>query len=153
MIDDKGQEDQHAKPKRRTGVHSRDPVTGQIKPFVPTAEQRQLVASMAGVGCTALEILHCVPWGQPDGKPISESTLIKHFGAELERGRALAGMRLKKSAYELAQGGDKTMLIFLLKTKHGYSETVKVENSGPNGAPLPAGPILYLPAKGDDSTA
>ena len=143
------------KAKRRTGVIKQGD-DGRIEAFEPTPEQRKLVTNMAGIGCTNEELLQCIPWDRPDGQPISEKTLLKHFRPELTRGRSLAAMKLKKTAFELAEGGDKTMLIFLLKTKHGYSETVKVENTGKDGAPLPAaqlGPILYLPAKDADPHA
>ena len=125
-------------------------------PFEPTAEQRKLVNSLAGIGCTNDELLECIPWGKEDGKPIDEKTLLKHFKPELKRGRSLAAMTLKKRAYDMAAAGDKTMLIFLMKTKLGYSETQKVEHTGKDGAPLPAavaGPILYLPAKDPDPHA
>lgn len=105
--------------------------------------------NLAGVGCTQEEILFCVPWGLPNDRHPTEKTLRKHFRAELDRGHALSGMQLKKRAYDMAVGGDKTMLIFVLKTQFGWRETVAVENSGPNGAPLPAGAVVqfYLPAK------
>lgn len=135
------------KPKRRTGTVSVDPKTGRIKPFVPTPEQRQLVANLAGINCTQEEIVQCVPWGRPDSQPLNVDTMRKHFADELARGRSLAAMRLKKKAAEMALDGNVTMMIFLLKTQHGYSETVKVENTGKDGAPL-AGPLLYMPAKG-----
>jgi hypothetical protein len=154
MSEVKGKRDRAAdKTKRRTGAIARDAKTGRITPFEATPEQRQLVQNMSGINCTEEEILNCVPWGRPDGKPISAKTMREHFGPELQRGRALAGMKLKKSAYDLASAGDKTMLIFLLKTKHGFSETVKVEQTGKDGAPLPAaGPVLYLPAKDTPTT-
>jgi len=143
--------------KQRTGTISKDRL-GRVKPFEPTEEQRKLVLNMSGIGCTNDELLLCIPWGRPDDKPIDEKTLLKYFKPELARGRAVQGMKLKRTAFDLAVGGDKTMLIFLLKTKHGYSETVKVENTGKDGAPLPAatvvaGPLLYLPAKDADPHA
>ena len=117
------------------------------KPFVATEDQRQQVERLAGVGCTAEEILHCTAWGRA---PISEATLRRHFEPELARGQAAALSRLKSTAYDLAVNGDKTMLIFLLKVRCCWRETMRVENTGPDGEPL-AAPVLqaqlYLPCK------
>lgn len=117
------------------------------KPFVATDDQRQQVERLAGVGCTVEEVLHCTAWGRA---PISEATLRRHFEPELARGQAAALSRLKSTAFDLAVGGDKTMLIFLLKVRCGWRETMRVEQTGADGAPLPA-PVfaatLYLPQK------
>lgn len=115
------------------------------RPFVPTQLQTTLVENMAAMHCTVAEIIGCIPWGQPSGRPISEPTLRAHFGPALAKGRAKAAVALKQLAFDMAVAGDRTMLIFLLKTKHGYSETVKVETTGREGAPLrSAGPIFYV---------
>jgi len=146
----KGKQDTAAK--RRAGTISKD-ASGRVAQFEATPEQAKQVRSLAGIGCTNEEILQVVPWGRPDDLPIDEKTLLKYFKTELVRGRSLAAMNLKKRAYDMAAEGDRTMLIFLMKTKYGYSETVKVEQTGKDGAPLPvavAGPILYLPAKDPD---
>lgn len=117
--------------------------------FAPTVEQRRLVEQLTGIGCTQDEVLHCVPWGRPGDKPVDGKTLRKHFADELQRGTSLANMRLKKTAFDLAVEGDRTMLIFLLKVRCGYSETVKVEATGRDGAPLTplASVVCYLPVK------
>ena len=116
--------------------------------FTPTPEQRALVQNLSAIACTQQEILECVPWGQPSGKPIDQKTLLKYFQPELERGKALSLMRLKKTAFELAADGDRTMLIFLLKTQCHWSETVKIEQTGKDGAPLAMPAVVaYLPTK------
>lgn len=136
-------------PAPRTGVIARDK-RGRIARFDPTDEQRALVGNLAGIGCTQEEIVQCIPWGRPDGKPINAETLRAHFRAELDRGRAAALSRLKQRAFDMAEAGDRTMLIFLLKTQCGWKETIAVEATGKDGAPLPA-PVnavaCYLPLK------
>ena len=135
-------------PAPRTGVIARDK-RGRVAQFDPTDEQRELVAKLAGIGCTQDEILLCTPWGRPDGKPINGETLRKHFRIELDRGRAAALSRLKRTAFDLAEAGDRTMLIFLLKTQCGWKETIAVEATGKDGAPLQAvnNVLCYLPEK------
>lgn len=115
------------------------------RPFVPTPLQTTLVERIAAMHCTVAEIIGCIPWGQPSGRPISEPTLRAHFGPALAKGRARAAVALKQLAFDMAVAGDRTMLIFLLKTKHGYSETVKVETTGRDEEPLrSAGPVFYV---------
>ena len=116
-------------------------------PFKPTAEQRQLVLNLASIGCTVDEIQHCIPWGRP--KPIDGKTLLKHFADELDRGRALDAMRVKKRLHDLIDQGNVAAIIFYLKVRCGYSETVKVEATGRDGTPLAplAQVTVYLPVK------
>lgn len=121
-------------------------------PFKPSPDQRRLVQELTGIGVSQEDVLSVVPWGQSSGKPIDLKTLRKHFGTELSRGVALANMRIKRRAYELAEAGNVTLLIFLLKVRCGWRETVAVEASGPNGQPLPAAQmVLYLPVKDGSS--
>ena len=132
--------------KKRTGAIERH-ASGKIAAFVPTAEQRALVQNMAGIGCTHEEVLMCIPWGRPDGKPISKHTLHRHFRSELDRGKALANMKVKRSLFELTQAGNLGAICFYLKTQCGYRETLAVEATGKDGAPLAAAVMLYLPRK------
>jgi hypothetical protein len=135
---------------RRGPTVARDPKTGRTTPFEPTAEQRKLVQNLAGVACTREEILHCVPWGRPDGQPIAMDTLLKHFATELERGTALSKMRAKKKLQDHIEANHFGALVFYLKTQCGWKETVEVQSTGKDGEPLPPaqlGPVLYLPAK------
>lgn len=131
-----------AKPKRRSSGSA----TGG-KSFEPTPEQRQLVQNLSGFGLPQDRILQAIPWGTNDGLPITKPTLHKHFRAELDRGIALANMRAMKALHEMIAEKSLGAICFYLKTQCGWKETVAVESSGPNGAPLPAGPIFYLPAK------
>src|SRR5262249_45249689 len=127
--------------------------------FAPTAAQRTLVGNLAEIGCTHDEICWAVPWERPGDKPLDPKTLRKHFADELTRGDARAKMRVRKKLYELAVSGENTaVLIFYAKTRLRMSETVKVENSGPNGEPLPAASAVaqtyvYLPLKDEREEA
>jgi hypothetical protein len=138
--------------KKRTGTIGRG-ASGRIAAFAPTVEQRQLVRNMAGIGCTTDEILACIPWGRPDEKPISAATLRRYFRAELDRGFSVANMKVRKTLFEMATSGENTAAtIFYAKCRLGMSsvDTVKVEATGKDGAPLPAGvaqTFVYLPQK------
>ncbi len=117
-------------------------------PFSPTADQRHLVERLTSRGAALDEVAEVLAALVPSGRPLDPKTLRKHFSRELSRGRAHAARRLKQKAFDLAAGGDRTMLIFLLKTQHGYSETTRFEQTGKDGAPVPAasfsGPVFYL---------
>lgn len=118
--------------------------------FRPTAEQRKLVLDLTTCALTQEEVRQCIPWGTADGKPISIPTLRKHFAQEIERGHALQMMRVKKRAFEMVMEGNVPMTIFWLKTRAGWAETMKVENTGADGTPLPAAGFInaiYLPQK------
>ncbi len=135
-----------AKQKQRSGAISKS-ADGRVKAFEPTQEQRRLVQQLAGIGCTEGELRETIDWHRPDGLPISLPTLRRHFRNELNKGRALAHMKVKKSLFEQIQAGSVASTIFYLKTQCGWKETVAVENSGPNGAPLSSAPVFYLPVK------
>ena len=119
--------------------------------FKPTAEQRQLVQNMSGIGCTEDEIQPCVPWGLPEGALIDCKTLRKHFAAELARGHALDGMRVRRRLHDLIDAGNVAATIFYCKVRLGMKETSVVEATGKDGVPLPAMPtaVVYLPLKDD----
>lgn len=113
--------------------------------FAPTIEQRKMVEQLTAIGCTLDEVRQCVPW--PGGKAPSPDTIRKHFEAELERGHALAMMRVKRKLHELIDQGVPSAVFFYLKCRAGWSEVVKVEQSGPDGQPLPPATVVVLPQK------
>lgn len=65
---------------------------------------------------------------------VAKSTIHDRMNAEpelrlaYERGKAKKEAKLIKTAYDMAIGGNKTMIIFLLKTKHGFIENAQVED-------------------------
>jgi hypothetical protein len=74
-------------------------------PFVPTPTERRFVAAMVGVRMSWREICQVIGAGRggdPDsdsGKPISKSTLFKHFKNELANGRAMLKARIMGKYY------------------------------------------------------
>lgn len=112
--------------------------------FQPTAEQRRLVEQMTGVGCTLDEVRLCI-W--KPGEAPDEKTVRKHLGCELERGHALANMRVKRKLFDLIEQGNVAATIFYLKARCGWSEVVKVEQTGKDGAPLQPATVVLLPQK------
>jgi hypothetical protein len=113
--------------------------------FEPTAEQRRLVQQLAGIGCTADEIVECVPWST--GKSISVDTLQRKFPDELRKGRALAHMRVRRRLFDEIENGNTAALIFYCKSQLGMKETAAVELSGKDGAALTPAAVVILPAK------
>jgi hypothetical protein len=84
------------------------------KKYVPTDEDRESVRYLKSCGFTNIEI------GQ--ALDISDATLLRHYRKELDVGFNYVHGRLAKNAIQLALSGDKTMMIFILKTKFGWSE-------------------------------
>jgi hypothetical protein len=105
------------------------------------------VQRLAAIACTEQEILDVAHWGQPGNRPISPTTLRKHFARELERGRSLARTRAKQKLSELIDAGNLGAIAFYLKTQAGWRETSAVEVSGKDGAPLPPAQVVFLPVK------
>lgn len=103
--------------------------------FEPTAEQRAMVKSLAGLGTPHEGIRLLVKDGD---RPISLPTLTKHFEEELESGRVEANAKVAKSLFNQATAGENvTAMIFWLKTRAGWKETPQtLEHTGPDGKPL-----------------
>lgn len=57
-------------------------------------------------------------------------TLTKRFSDAIEKGRAMAKSSLRRKQWELAQNGDRTMLIWLGKQWLGQQDKQVVENQG-----------------------
>ena len=87
---------------RREGVHE------------PTDDSRQMVAELAALGFPQAVI------GKRLG--ISARTLMRHYGDEVREGFDRLHAELAQTAVGMARSGDRTMLIFVLKTKFRWSE-------------------------------
>jgi len=97
----------------------------------PTEETRNRVLEMSVLGLTHEQI------GALIG--ISDVTLRKHYPDDLQMGKAQASARIADTLFNKAQGGDTTAMIWWTKAQMRWSETVKQELTGQDGAPLLSG--------------
>jgi hypothetical protein len=98
--------------------------------FVPTAAERKQVEALSGYGLTIEMIRHLVREG------ISGETLMAHFRAELDAGKAKANAQVGKRLFQKVMEGDTTAMIWWTKTQMRWSETQKVEITGAAGGPI-----------------
>ena len=70
---------------------------------------------------------------------IDDKTLRKWYRTELDQGKAKAGGQIAKTLYNKAISGDTTALIWWTKSQLRWSETVRQEVTGAEGAPLLSG--------------
>lgn len=91
--------------------------------FEATGDMRRQVEGMAGIGIRQDQIaaiIRCDP-----------KTLRKHFHDELERGSALATMKVAKRLYDRALDGDTACLIFWMKARAGWREKAELQINEP----------------------
>lgn len=91
--------------------------------FKPTLEQQEMVGQLAGFGLRNEEIALLVKNKQ--GKPISNDTLNKYFKQALFEGRLQAIVNVANTLYQKALMGDKTCMIFYLRTQAGWNDQVQ----------------------------
>ena len=100
--------------------------SGQGRLFEPTAEQRQTVERMAGLGIPQKHIAAVVG--------ISVPTLEKHFRVEIDIGAAKANTAVAQFLFEQATGargdGSVAAAIFWAKTRMQWKETIVSEHVG-----------------------
>lgn len=97
-------------------------------PHVPTEDQRNTVSAMAAYGIPQKEICSVIG--------ISWETLLKHYRTELDTASAKANSKIAQRLYQKALDGDTASMIFWLKTRARWAETVKQEISGADGGPV-----------------
>jgi len=126
-----------AQPKRRGGR----------PPFKPTAKQRESVQIAIACGMTHRQIASCVG--------IDVNTLEKHFRVEIDNGFDAIYEKIAGNLVRKALDGNLTAQTFWLKTKAGWRETNRVENTGADGGPLQvnvSGQVtVYIPHNGRDA--
>lgn len=98
--------------------------------FEPTDAERKQVEALSGYGLTVEMIRHLVRDG------IALETLLKHFRAELDAGKAKANAKVGQRLFQKAMEGDTASLIWWTKTQMRWSETQKLELTGAEGGPL-----------------
>jgi len=87
-------------------------------PYQPTPADRATVKNLVVCGYTQDQIAKCI-----GTKGISENTLRKHFRAELDGSKAEVDAFATSTLINGIRAGDKTLLIFYLKTRCGWQET------------------------------
>ena len=98
------------------------------KAHAPTDESRKQVETMAGLLLPHDDIAAILG--------ISDETLRKHYRAALGVGRAKGNLTITDRLHKKAKDGNIAALIFLAKVRMGWSEKIKVENTGADGEPL-----------------
>lgn len=112
----------------------------------PAPEQRELVATLASFGVPEANIAVMIG--------ISEKTLRKYYHEELAKSHIEANAKVANNLFKIASTGNSkeavTAAIFWLKTRARWSETVKIESSGPNGGPLQYDQRISLDVSDDE---
>lgn len=103
--------------------------------FIPTEQQRELIRELAAMDATQVEIAQELR--------ISTSTLTNYFREDIDAGKALGDLKLRRGLMKVATGWmdesrDPTRhelmaLLRLSAWRLGYSDTSKHEHSSPNG--------------------
>lgn len=109
-------------------------------PHKPTDETRRLVETSSGIGLPHEHIALLLE--------VDDKTLRKHYRAELDKGKAKAHLKIAQTLFNKATSGDTTSLIWWTKTQMKWSETVKQEVSGKDGAPLTGIQVSFVAPNG-----
>ena len=97
--------------------------------FDPTEDQRRTVKALAGYGVPQEGIAIHIG--------IDAKTLRKHFRDELDRGSVEATAKVAQTLFHLATVEKNVpSVIFWMKARAGWRETVRQENTGPDGQPM-----------------
>lgn len=115
--------------KRAPAVSRAKKTKGGRPPFVPTAEQRKNVETLAGLGLRHEEI--CLLVENPTtGHGIDDETLRRHFSVELARGGPKLAAQVAQSIARKALGDGNqavTAAIWFSKCRMGWKERVHVD--------------------------
>jgi hypothetical protein len=95
---------------------------------VVTAENKKLVAAYMIAGLSQEQAARSLG--------ISVDTLDKHYRHELDNSHADAVAGVGGTLLQRAMAGDTSSMIFYLKTRGRWSETQRLEHSGPDGGKI-----------------
>jgi hypothetical protein len=97
--------------------------------FEPTEEQRRTVKALSGYGVPQEGIAIHIG--------VDPKTLRKHFRDELDRGSVEATAKVAQTLFHLATvEKNVASVIFWMKARAGWRETVRQENTGADGQPM-----------------
>ena len=97
--------------------------------FEPTEEQRRTVKALSGYGVPQKGIAIHIG--------VDAKTLRKHFRDELDRGSVEATAKVARTLFHLATvEKNVASVIFWMKARAGWRETVRQENTGADGQPM-----------------
>jgi hypothetical protein len=107
------------RPAKRTSTHS-----GGRPAFVPTSSERRFVQAMAGLRMSAEEICKVVGGSRArdtdSGKPISKTTLFRHFKTELASGRAMLKARVAGKFYNALDEDQPWAIQMAMRNQFGW---------------------------------
>ena len=95
------------------------------KPHVPDDKTRATVEAMSSYGIPHEDIAKVIG--------IDDKTLRKHYRTELDTACAKANSQVAQRLYKKCMEGDTSSMIFWLKTRARWAETVKQEITGKDG--------------------
>jgi len=95
--------------------------------YEPSTTDRETVRIMAACGVSQQDIAKCI--GE---NGISEPTLRKHFGRELEISYTQANAQIAAKLFYAANAGESWAICFWLKCRARWQEVVRYEHTGPN---------------------
>ncbi len=90
-------------------------------PHAPTEESRKQVADMISFGITRPDVAKCLS--------ISEDTLLKYYANELATAAQNANSKVAGRLFQKAMDGDTASMIFWLKTRARWSESVNLNHT------------------------
>lgn len=94
------------------------PVGSGRKAWAPSDDERKTIMGMISVGCTRQQVAKHLG--------ITDDTLIKHLGDELDRAEVNAIATVAKTLYQKATNGDLGAAIFYLKARAGWRENERL---------------------------
>lgn len=123
-------------------------MSGGKPPHVPTKQSRDTVSAMVSYGITQEEI--CAVLGGIDIK-----TLYKYYREEIDTSNAKANAAVAQRLFKKCMADDTSSIIFWLKTRAQWKETVKQETQplGKDGLPTDNKLVIeYVNAPTDTSS-